>query len=44
MALISTRFGHYIGQIKSSEEETKSFLFLLLNGLADPLGLELLEL
>ena len=40
----STRSGHCTGGMESSEEVTKSLLFLIPNGLADPLGVELLEL
>ena len=40
----SMRSGHCTGGMESSEEITKSLLFLLPNGLADPLGVELLEL
>ena len=40
----STRSDHCTGGMESSEEVIKRLLFLLLNGLADPLGVELLEL
>ena len=43
-ALANTRSGHCTGQMESFMEETKSFLFFFPNKLADPLGLELLEL
>ena len=46
--MASTKFGHCVGWIKSSnvslKKIAKSFLFLLLNRLANLLGLELLEL